>query len=150
MRVKDDDTPTTTRTFEVQRHAQGRWVVDTIADDKDCAIELAKELMNSPRPPSGVRVMAVELTDTGKFSEISVFRSTKADQGRDELQPVRPKIEATAKTNTETRELKQSGRPHAPAKAKSSALKNLLRALYTAIGLGSGLAAAEAIRLLMR
>jgi hypothetical protein len=137
-------------TYEVQRYAQGRWVVDTVVNDKDCAIELAKEMMNGRRPPAGVRVMAVELKETGKFSEVSVYRSTMADPGRDEAQTVRPKIEATARTNTETRDFKHDGRPQPPAKERRSGFKNLIRSLQLAFGLAATAAALEALHLLMR
>jgi hypothetical protein len=150
LTATNDATPRTTRTYEVQRHSQGRWMVDSVTDDKDVAIEMAKSLMNGRRPPSGARVMAVELKDTGKFSEISVYRSTMVDPGRDEAQPLRPKIDATAKTSTETRDFKHGERPQAPAKEKSSGIRNLIRSLQLAFGLAATAAALEALHLLMR
>jgi len=149
LTATNDAAPSTTRTYEVQRHSQGRWMVDSVTDDKDVAIEMAKSLMNGRRPPSGARVMAVELKDTGKFSEISVYRSTVADPGRDEAQTVRPKIEATAKTNTETRDFKLGGRQQAPVKQKDSSLKSLIRSLQLVFGLAATAAALEALHLLM-
>jgi hypothetical protein len=149
LTATNDAAPSTTRTYEVQRHSQGRWMVDSVTDDKDVAIEMAKSLMNGRRPPSGARVMAVELKDTGKFSEISVYRSTMADQSRDEAQPAKPKIEATAKANNETRDFKQGGRPQAPAKEKESGIKSLIRSLQLIFGLAATAAALEALHLLM-
>jgi hypothetical protein len=147
---KENDSPAgPTRTYEVQRHAQGRWIVDTVSDDKEMAIECAKNLMAGRRPPSGVRVMSVMLSDTGKFSEISVFRSTMADQGREAAPASRPKVEAKPKTPTESRDFKHSGQG-AAAVAKKRPLRNLFFALQIAFGLGVTLAAAEALYLMMR
>lgn len=137
------------RTYEVQRHAQGRWIVDSVSDDKEMAIELAKSLMSGRRPPSGVRVMSVMLSDSGKFSEISVYRSTLGDQGREAAPAPKPKVDVKAKAPTETRDFHHSGHP-AAAIAKKSPLRNLFFALQCAFGLGVTLAAAEALYLMMR
>ncbi len=147
--TRDDSGALTSRTYEVQRYAQGRWMVDSVTDDKDVAVEMAKSLMNGRRPPSGVRVMAVELKDTGKFSEISVYRSTMADQGRDETPAVRPKPAATSKTNSETRDFKHGAKSLERGKERNG-LKNLIRSLQLAFGLAATAAAVEALRLLMR
>lgn len=146
--TSDTVRPATTRTYEVQRHTMGRWTVDSVADEKEVAIELAKALMNGRRPPSGVRVMAVELKESGKFSEISVYRSTMAEQGREEAPTSKPKIEVRPKGGHEIRDFKQTAKP-SPAKKKSG-LANLVRSLQIAVGLGLTLAAFEAMRLLMR
>jgi len=148
--TKDDSALQSSRTYEVQRHAQGRWMVDSVTDDKDVAIEMAKSLMNGRRPPSGVRVMAVELKETGKFAEISVYRSTMTDQGRDETPAARPKQNTVSKTSAETRDFKHGAKPPEPHKERSSGLKNLIRSLQLAFGLAATAAAIEALRLLMR
>lgn len=143
-----DIKPKTTRTYEVQRHSAGRWMVDSVSDDKDVALELAKALMGGRRPPSGVRVMAVELKESGKFSEISIFRSTMVDQGRDEMAAPKPKIEAKPKGSSEIRDFKQSSKP--TQTKRRSALANVLRNVQIAVALGLTFAVIEAVRLLMR
>jgi hypothetical protein len=136
------------KTYEVQRYTQGRWTVDAVSDDKEMAIELAKSLMGARRPPSGVRVMSVMISDTGKFSEVSVYRSTMADQGREAAPAPKPKIEAKPKAQAESRDFKHSGQ--APAAAKKSGFRKFLFALQMAFGLGVTLAAGEALYLMMR
>lgn len=142
--------PGRVRTYEVQRHEKGRWIVDTLADDKEVAIESAKMLMTGRRPPSGVRVMAVELKDSGKFSEISVYRSTIADGGRDEAPAPRPKIEVKAKPTAEMRDFTHAERSAPAQEVKGSGFKNAVRALVLAFGVGAALAAFQALRVLMR
>ncbi len=146
--TNDDAAPRGSRTYEVQRYSFGRWTVDTVSDDKDFAIEMAKSVMSGRRPPSGVRVMAVELRDDGKFSEISVYRSTMIDQGRPEPQAPKPKTTAEPKGPNETRDFKRSGR--APEEMKRGGFKSLLWSLQLAFGLAVMLAALEALHLLMR
>ena len=143
-----DIKPKTTRTYEVQRHSAGRWMVDSVSDDKDVAIELAKGLMTGRRPPSGVRVMAVELKESGKFSEISIFRSTMTDQSRDEAAPSKPRTDAKPKGGNEGRDFKQTAKP--AQEKKRSTFTNLLRSVQIAVGLGLTFAVIEAVRLLMR
>jgi len=140
--------PQVTRTYEVQRHTEGRWLVDSVSDDKDVAIELAKTLMSGRRPPSGVRVMAVMLTDSGTFSEVSVYRSTMLDQGREAAPKPKPKIEAKPARAGEQRDFKRSDRPPAP-KPKGK-FQNLIHTLQLALGIGVMLAGVEALYLMMR
>ena len=146
--TKDDSIPRAGRTYEVQRYSFGRWTVDTVSDDKEVAIELAKSVMSGRRPPSGVRVMAVELRDDGKFSEISVYRSTMIDQARSEPQPVKATAAGETKTQNETRDFKRG--THGPQEAKKGGFKSLLRTLQLAFGLAVALAALQAVHLLMR
>lgn len=148
--TKDEVPPAAKRTYEVQRHSQGRWTVDTVSDDKDVAIELAKSVMNGRRPPSGVRVISVELRDDGKFSEIAIYRSTMMDQNRDEAQPARPMNEARPKRVAQTRDFDHSHRPRGADGRPSGRFWNLMRTLQLAFGLAATVAALEALRLLMR
>lgn len=147
--TNDAAPPRASRTYEVQRYSFGRWTVDTVSDDKDVAIEMAKSVMSGRRPPSGVRVMAVELRDDGKFSEISVYRSTMIDQARSEPQAAKPKAASEPKAQNETRDFKHGARGLEEAKTKSG-FKNLLRTLQLAFGLAATLAALQALHLLMR
>jgi hypothetical protein len=147
--TNDATAPRASRTYEVQRFSFGRWTVDTLSDDKDVAIELAKSIMSGRRPPSGVRVMAVELRDDGKFSEISVYRSTMIDQARSEPLPGKPKAASDPKAHNETRDFKYGSRGPEEVKTKAG-FKNLLRTLQLAFGLAATLAALQALHLLMR
>jgi hypothetical protein len=138
--------PSSTKVYEVQRHSEGRWLVDTVSDDREVAIALAKSLMGGRRAPSGVRVMAVMMTDNGKFSEVSVYRSTVLDKGAEPAPAPRPKIEAKPKPVPE-REFKHSDRPK-EAKAKKGF--GVVQTLQFAFGIGVLLAALEALHLMMR
>ena len=137
------------RTYEIQRLSQGRWTVDSVSDDKEMALELAKSLMRSRRAPSAARVMSVISTESGKFSEISVWRSGQIETIR-EAPAAAPKAapEAPVKT-TEVGDFKHSGE-HPATPPKKGKMRNVVYALQAAFGLGISLAAAEAVYLLMR
>jgi hypothetical protein len=140
-------TPSSTKVYEVQRHSEGRWLVDTVSDDREVAIALAKSLMGGRRAPSGVRVMAVMMTDNGKFSEVSVYRSTMLDKEGEAAPAPKPKIEAKPKPAQEQREFKHAERPKEAAKKKAF---GIVQTLQFAFGLGVVLAALEALNLMMR
>jgi hypothetical protein len=147
---KESDAPLSapSRTYEIQRLSQGRWTVDSVSDDKEMALELAKALMRSRRAPTAARVMSVIVTESGKFSEISVWRSGQPEPQREAPQAPKAAPEAPAKTN-EVGDFKHSGEHPAPP-PKKSAMRNIVYALQAAFGLGISLAAAEAVYLLMR
>jgi hypothetical protein len=65
-----------TRTYELHRQTGGRWVLDSVADDKDVALAMAKALLTSARPPAEVRIAAVETRADGAFSDMTIFRAT--------------------------------------------------------------------------
>ena len=136
------------RTYEIQRLSQGRWTVDSVSDDKEMALELAKALMRSRRAPTAARVMSVISTESGKFSEISVWRSGQPETQREAPPAPKAAPEAPAK-NTEIGDFKHSGEHPAPP-PKKSRMRNVVYALQAAFGLGISLAAAEAVYLLMR
>ena len=146
---KESDAPLSapSRTYEIQRLSQGRWTVDSVSDDKEMALELAKALMRSRRAPTAARVMSVISTESGKFSEISVWRSGQPEPQREAPPAPKAAPEAPAK-NTEIGDFKHSGEH--PAPAKKSSMRNVVYALQAAFGLGISLAAAEAVYLLMR
>ena len=62
--------------YEVQRFVGGQWEAYSIFDEQTLAVDAAKGLMNSGRPPSAVRV--VEEDEEGKPPR-TVFRETKVD-----------------------------------------------------------------------
>jgi hypothetical protein len=90
MRLAGGSATASARTFEIQRNAGGRWMLDTVADDKQIAINLANALLRSGRAPTGVQVVAVMETDVGRFKEVQVYRATPEDQlDRDAAPPRR-------------------------------------------------------------
>jgi hypothetical protein len=68
------------RTYEIQRLSGGRWVLDSVGDDKKVAIAMANALMKSGRAALGVQVMAVQRGADGQFSEVRVYRLTPEEQ----------------------------------------------------------------------
>jgi len=147
-----DAAPSLTRTYEIQRFSNGRWILDSVADDKKVALEMATALWKGGRAPGGVQVMAVQQSHAGKFSEVRVFRST-ANDGAAEKQAPAPKVEgktAEVKTPTEMRDFKHGARSDAPEAATKNRLRDLLLAVKVATFLGIAAAAFEAIHVLHR
>ena len=68
------------RTYEIQRLSNGRWVLDSVGDDKKVAIAMANALMKSGRAPLGVQVVAVQKNSDGEFAETRVYRLTPHEQ----------------------------------------------------------------------
>lgn len=138
----------TMRTYEVQRHVQGRWSVESVADNKEIAIELAKALMHGKRPPSSVRVMSVETKADGAFSEVSVFRAGMGEQKTTEAAP-KPKIEVKPAAKTEMRDFKHVEPPPQVPK-KRGGFSNVLRAVGFAFGIGTIIVIVQLLFHLMR
>lgn len=63
--------------FEVQRFVGGQWEAFSIFDEKTLAIDAAKGLMSSSRPPSAVRVL--EENEDGSPPR-TLFRETAVDE----------------------------------------------------------------------
>jgi hypothetical protein len=70
----------TARTYEIHRNSGGRWLLDSVADEKDVAIAMATALLGGARAPSEVRVNAVQIKLDGAFSEVTIFRGTPEEQ----------------------------------------------------------------------
>ncbi|MBV8652362.1 MAG: hypothetical protein JO255_12915 [Alphaproteobacteria bacterium] len=64
--------------FEVQRFVGGQWEAYSIFDEQTLAIDAAKGLMNTGRPPSAVRV--VEESEDGSTAPRTLFRETSVDK----------------------------------------------------------------------
>ena len=78
-------TPATTkaqasRTYEIHRKSGGRWIVDSIADDKQIAIRMANALLKTGRAHGGVKVMAVTQGPDGEFRETQIYQATPDSQ----------------------------------------------------------------------
>ena len=85
------------RSFEVQRRVGDRWVLDSVADDKQLAINLANSLVKGGHARHGVQVVAVLEGEDGKFSEVRVYRATPDD--RRKSAPGKPRSRAAAQRN---------------------------------------------------
>jgi len=66
-------------TFEVRKYIGGRWLLDTVFDDKSVAISEAKTLMERNSSLPGVRVVAVAEEELGSFREWTVYRQMIVD-----------------------------------------------------------------------
>ena len=137
------------RSFEVQRFAGGRWVLDSVSDDKDVAVGMAKALMDGVRAPAGVRVMSCQYHDDGTFNEFTVFRASPVDEHNAEAQSRRFKIEEEAKS---AREERQTRRKHAraPGPPKKRRFQEVILAVELAFGIGITLTAIQMLRIAFR
>lgn len=68
------------RNYEIQRLSNGRWLLDSVGDDKKVAIAMANALFKSGRAPLGVQVTAVQRGADGEFKEVRVYRLTPDEQ----------------------------------------------------------------------
>ena len=138
-----------TRTYEIQKFSSGRWILDSVADDKKVAVEMATALMKSGRAPHGVQVMSVQQSSDGQFSQVRIYRATPNDPAP-EAPSKAPKVEAKAAASKphEVGDFKH-GAHGAGAKEKSKK-KDLFFALKIAFGCGVTAAAAEAAYLFLR
>ena len=64
--------------YEVQRFVGGQWEAYSIFDEQTLAIDAAKGLMNTGRPPSAVRV--VEENEDGSTPPRTLFRESSVDK----------------------------------------------------------------------
>ncbi len=145
-----DAAPSLARTYEIQRFSNGRWILDSVADDKKVAIEMATALSKSGRAAGGIQVMAVQQSRGGKFSEVRVYRSTPSD-GASPEKPASAKAAANSevKAPTEIRDFKHVDR-HGSEATNKNRFRDLFLALKVALFLGITAAAFEAFHLLHR
>jgi hypothetical protein len=133
------------RTYEIHRQTNGRWLLDSVADDKDVAIAMAKALLQSSRAPSEVRVAAVQIKLDGEFSEVTIFRGTPDDvrqAGAETRQPKRgaesgnahPLRRGKDEPAAKTRASRQSLDLTRMATAMKAALVNTSPRVWLAIG----------------
>lgn len=137
-----------TRSYELQKFSSGRWLLDSVSDDKDVSIAMAKSLIASGRAPGGVRVMSVQSNRNGQFSEITIFRHNPGEEPARQTPMSSPKPAVAATSAAATREFKRSDEPRTPA-AKKGRFADVLLALKLALGLGIALAAFQALRLML-
>ena len=65
-------------TYEIRKYGGGRWMLDSIFDDKDDAVDEAKSLMERSRGLTAIRVVAVANDETG-FKEWTVYKQSIVD-----------------------------------------------------------------------
>lgn len=80
-------------TFELRKYVGGRWLLDSVFDDKAYAIEEAKVLKERFKSVPAVCVVAVT-EEHGEFRESTVFRQSIVDE--------EPAIRKTVQTRPET------------------------------------------------
>jgi len=139
-----------TRSYEIQRYSGGRWVLDSVSDDKEVAVSMAKTLMDGTRSPSGVRVMSCQYNDDGTFSEFTVFRATPVDEHNAEAQTRRLKFEEEVKTAREERATRRRSERAAVPPKKNRRFNEVILALQLAFGIGITLTAIQMLRLALR
>jgi hypothetical protein len=84
-------------TYEIRKYTGGRWMLDSIFDDKDDAVDEAKSLMERSRALTAIRVVAVANDETG-FKEWTVYKQSIVDgeneQANQRASQVRREVEA--------------------------------------------------------
>src|ERR1700745_2527401 len=84
-------------TYEIRKYTGGRWMLDSIFDDKDDAVDEAKSLMERSRALTAIRVVAVANDETG-FKEWTVYKQSIVDgeneQDTQRATQVRREVEA--------------------------------------------------------
>jgi hypothetical protein len=103
-------------TYEIRKYTGGRWMLDSIFDDKDDAVDEAKSLMERSRGLTAIRVVAVANDETG-FKEWTVYKQSIVDgeneQATQRASQVRREVEAA----------RAQRKADAPPKAKAAAKK---------------------------
>ncbi|HEV2546302.1 MAG TPA: hypothetical protein VGU20_03110 [Stellaceae bacterium] len=83
--------------YEIRKYTGGRWMLDSIFDDKDDAVDEAKSLMERSRGLTAIRVVAVANDETG-FKEWTVYKQSIVDgeneQANQRASQVRREVEA--------------------------------------------------------
>jgi hypothetical protein len=138
------------RSYEIQRFGGGRWVLDSVSDDKDVAIAMAKALMDGVRAPAGVRVMSCQQNDDGTFSEFTIFRASPVDEHNAEAQSRRLKVEEEVKSAREERASKRRNARVAETRPKRQRFQEVVLALQLAFGIGITLTAIQMLRIAFR
>jgi len=137
------------RNYEIQRYSGGRWVVDSVSDEKDVAITMAQSLLKNGKGAHGVRVMAVQTKPTGEFAQITIFRRMP---GEAEAAPAaaapKPAPKVEVKPQAEKRDFKHVDPPAKSAAPAKSRFGGVMLALKIAFLVGFAAVAFEAIHIL--
>jgi hypothetical protein len=76
----------TGRNYEIHRCVGGRWTLDSVSDEKDVAMAMAKSLLESNRAPSEVKVVVVQQKHDGQFTEVAIYRATIEEHRATEME----------------------------------------------------------------
>jgi hypothetical protein len=141
----------TVRTYEIQHYASGRWVVDSVADEKEVAITMAQSMMRGGRASHGVRVMSVQTKATGEYSEVTIYRRMPGDAEPTAPAPkAAPVPKADVKAAAEKRDFKHVDPPAKPTAPAKSRFGSVMLALKIALIVGLCAVAFEAFHILGR
>jgi hypothetical protein len=102
-------------TYEIRKYTAGRWMLDSIFDDKDDAVDEAKSLMERTRSLTAIRVVAVANDETG-FKEWTVYKQSIVD-GENE-QATHRASQARREVEVARAQRKHDAKPKAKAAAK--------------------------------
>ncbi|HUK07461.1 MAG TPA: hypothetical protein VLX09_06305 [Stellaceae bacterium] len=138
------------RSYEIQRFSGGRWVLDSVSDDKDVAVAMARALMESVRAPAGVRVMSCQQNDDGTFSEFTVFRASPVDEHNAEAQSRRLKVEEEVRNAREERAKDRKNDLAGEPSSKRRRFQDVILAVQLAFGIGITLTAIQMLRIALR
>ena len=118
--TKATSTAAPSRTFEVHRKAGDRWVVDSIADDKQIAIRMANALLKAGRARGGVKVIAVTESADGEFRESQIYQATPESQAAAPVQASVAAAPAAAKPKIRIERAKPEAASASAAKAAAN------------------------------
>lgn len=135
-----------TRSYEVQKFANGRWTLESVSDDKEVAIAMAKSLLAGGRATSGVRVMSVQNNRAGQFTQITIFRQAPGEESAQTLTTLEPEIRTKPARQQEKRDIAQYG-TRATSTVKKKRFSDPVLALKLTLALCAAVAAFQALRI---
>lgn len=125
--------------FELRKYVDGRWVLDTIFDDKTEAVAEAKSLMTRSRSLAAVRVMAVQDDESG-FKEWTVYKQTMVDESNEQANQRAMQNRREVQTSRAPRNGDAARTKAAKKKTKSSWVyyAGLMARVVAIVGAGAG------------
>ena len=126
-------------TYELYAHKKGRWMVDSVFDEREMAIFEAKNLIQSPYV-SGVKVdQETHDPSTGKITAVTVFSERKGEESKvSKRSQAAEKQEAAKSTDGDTEPRRRRKRRR---RKKKKGMPEWVRAILvltgvTGVGLG--------------
>ena len=125
--------------YEIRKYVGGRWLLDSVFDDKAAAVDEAKTLMERSRSIPAVRVVAVTDDENG-FHERTVFRQSIVDDENDQAMQrayqAKRELDA-ARAQRRSERARRKAHQHEPTQPSRRYLGIALRVLF-AVGAGAG------------
>jgi hypothetical protein len=121
--------------FELQSFQSGNWKIDSIYDDKELAIDMAKRLLGSRRA-TAMRVVEERFGDDGELKSRVVFRQSLVDDTNAEAHERKIQAQKEVKEARESRH-GTGARPLAVAGARSNTSDGLAWLLVKLIGISA-------------